>query len=62
MAHQSSGGFGVANVMPYSPESESRESRTQKSEPIDTMPSDYQRPGTDDEKEYQSLEEALLGE
>ena len=30
-------------------------------EPVDTMPSDYQPPGTDD-KEPQSLEEALLGE
>ena len=28
-------------------------------EPVDTMPSDYQPPGTDDEP--QSLEEALTG-
>ncbi len=28
----------------------------------DTMPSDYQPPGTDEEREPQSLEEALLGE
>ena len=31
-----------------------------KKEPVDTMPSDYQPPGTDD-KEPQSLEEALTG-
>ena len=31
-------------------------------EPEDTMPSDYQPPGVDEEKEPQSLEEALLGE
>ena len=29
-------------------------------EPVDTMPSDYQPPGTDD-NEPQSLEEALTG-
>ncbi len=29
-------------------------------EPVDTMPSDYQPPGTDDD-EPQSLEEALTG-
>tara|TARA_R100000008_G_scaffold70585_1_gene48204 strand:+ start:312 stop:467 length:156 start_codon:yes stop_codon:yes gene_type:complete len=29
-------------------------------EPVDTMPSDYQPPGTDN-KEPQSLEEALTG-
>ena len=29
-------------------------------EPVDTMPSDFQPPGTDD-KEPQSLEEALTG-
>ena len=31
-------------------------------EPVDTMPSDEQPPGVDDEWEPQSLEEALLGE
>ena len=35
-------------------------------EPVDTMPLDHQPPGVDEEKEeekeYQSLEEALLGE
>tara|TARA_R100000458_G_scaffold52326_1_gene53794 strand:+ start:279 stop:434 length:156 start_codon:yes stop_codon:yes gene_type:complete len=29
---------------------------------IDTNPSDKQPPGVDEEKEYESLEEALLGE
>ena len=61
MAHQSSGGFGVANVMPYSPESESRESRTQKSEPVDTSPSEEQPPGVDSDSTELSLEEALTG-
>ena len=31
-------------------------------EPEDTMPSDYQPPGVDEEREPQFLEEALLGE
>ena len=31
-------------------------------EPLDTNPSDKQPPGVDEEKEPQSLEEALLGE
>ena len=31
-------------------------------EPVDTNPSDKQPPGVDEEKEPQSLEEALLGE
>ena len=35
---------------------------TPNAEPKDTMPSDYQPPGVDEEKEHQSLEEALLGE
>ena len=30
-------------------------------EKADTMPSDYQPPGVDEEKEPQSLEEALTG-
>ena len=53
MAHQSQGGP-TAYVTSFSPEPEIKE-------PPDTMPSDYQPPGTD-EKEPQSLEEALLGE
>jgi len=31
-------------------------------EPVDTNPSDVQPPGVDEELEYNSLEEALLGE
>ena len=50
MAHQNSGRR--AFVYPYGPESE---------EKLDTMPSDKQPPGVD-EKPYESLEEALLGE
>ena len=30
-------------------------------EELDTMPSDYQPPGTDEEVDYNSLEEALTG-
>ena len=52
MAHQSQGGPS-AYVTSFSPEPEIKE-------PPDTMPSDYQPPGTD-EKEPQSLEEALTG-
>ena len=50
MAHQNP--TMMASVTSLSPEPE---------EQPDTMPSDYQPPGTD-EKEPQSLEEALLGE
>ena len=50
MSHQNAKGP-KAFVHPYGPE---------KDEEIDTMPSDYQPPGTD-EKEPQSLEEALAG-
>ena len=42
MAQQSAGGFGVAYPTPYSPEP--------KVEKLDTMPSDYQPPGVDEEK------------
>ena len=52
MAHQSQGGP-TAYVKSFSPEPEIKD-------PVDTMPSDYQPPGTD-EKEPQSLEEALTG-
>ena len=52
MAHQSQGGP-TAYVTSFSPEPEIKD-------PVDTMPSDYQPPGTD-EKEPQSLEEALTG-
>ena len=50
MSHQNSGM--TANVTSYSPEPEK----------LDTNPSDKQPPGVDEEKEPQSLEEALLGE
>ncbi len=51
MAHQNPAM--MASVTTLSPDVEE--------EPKDTMPSEYQPPGTD-EKEPQSLEEALLGE
>ena len=53
MSQQSKGGFGVANPIPYSPEP--------KGEKPDTLPSDKQPPGTDEEKwdEDISIEEAL---
>ena len=45
-----------AFVTSYSPEPEIKD-------PVDTMPSEYQPPGTDDDDDMpQSLEEALLGE
>ena len=43
-----------ANITSLSPEPEVKE-------PVDTMPSDYQPPGTDGDDEPQSLEEALTG-
>ena len=50
MSHQNAGN--PAQVYPYGPE---------KKEELDTMPSDYQPPGTDEEEnEPQSLEEALM--
>ena len=52
MSHQNS--TMMASVTSLSPEPERLK------EPVDTMPSDYQPPGTDD-KEPQSLEEALTG-
>ena len=50
MAHQSN--KVTASVTSLSPAPES----------VDTSPSDIQPPGVDEEKEPQSLEEALLGE
>ena len=50
MAHQTS--QNKAFVTSLSPEPEK----------VDTNPSDYQPPGVDEELEYNSLEEALLGE
>ena len=52
MAHQST--KAKAFVTSYSP------APVDIKDPVDTMPSDYQPPGTD-EKEPQSLEEALTG-
>ena len=53
MAQQSSTGFGVAHPVPFLKE--------QKVEKLDTMPSEKQPPGVDEEKfdEDISLEEAL---
>ena len=57
MAQQSTGGFGVANVTPVTPES--RLHNLPGKEQQDNTPSDSQPPGVDDEP--QSLEEALVG-
>ena len=54
MAHQSQGGP-TAYVTSFSPEPEVKDT-------VDTNPSDYQPPGVDEEVDYNSLEEALLGE
>ena len=54
MAHQSQGGP-TAYVTSFSPEPEIKD-------PVDTSPSDQQPPGVDEEVDYNSLEEALLGE
>ena len=51
MAHQNSKGA-KAFVHPYGPDTD-----VDIKDPPDTMPSDYQPPGTDEE--YESLEEAL---
>ena len=61
MAQQSTGGFGVANVTPISPDSRINNlPGYSKDESSDTSPSDIQPPGVD-EDEPQSLEEALTG-
>ena len=57
MSHQNSKG-GLASVYPYGVENH----HNKPEEHPDTMPSDKQPPGVDDEWEPQSLEEALLGE
>ena len=56
MAQQSTGGFGVANPVKYSPDPIDI-----KDPESDLTPSDSQPPGVDDDMP-QSLEEALLGE
>ena len=59
MAQQSMSGFGVANPVSYAPAPpETVDIR----DPKDTNPSEMQPPGVDEEREPQSLEEALLGE
>ena len=50
MSHQNAGM--TANVHPYGPDIKA---------PVDSTPSDSQPPGTDDDSEPQSLEEALTG-
>ena len=56
MGQQSKGGFGISNPVPYSPTDIAIK------DPGDTNPSDKQPPGVDEEVDYNSLEEALLGE
>ncbi len=60
MAQQSTGGFGVANITPVSPDSRINNLPGYSNDEPDLTPSDSQPPGVDDEP--QSLEEALLGE
>ena len=55
MAHQSS--VATAFVTRYSPEPESHHNKTE--EHPDTLPSDQQPPGVDQEIDYNTLEEAL---
>ena len=55
MAHQSS--VATAFVTRYSPEPESHHDKPE--EHPDTLPSDYQPPGVDEEINYNTLEEAL---
>ena len=50
MAQQNTGGFGVANPVPYTPEN------VDIKDPPDTLPSEQQPPGVDEELD---LEEAL---
>ena len=64
MAQQSSGR--VAFVTPMVPNSRTAQANQKLQadikEPTDTLPSDKQPPGVDEEVDYNSLEEALLGE
>ena len=55
MAHQSKNV--TAFVTSFSPENH----HNKPEEHPDTMPSDYQPPGVDEEVDYNSLEEALTG-
>ena len=55
MAHQTSGGFGLATPTQYSPSPDIKDPPQK-----DTTPSEMQPPGVDEEAP-QSLEEALMG-
>ncbi len=55
MSQQQSGGFGNATPVNYGMKPEIKDP-----EPVDTLPSDEQPPGVDEDMP-QSLEEALLG-
>ena len=57
MSHQNSRGA-VASVYPYGVVNH----HNKPEEHPDTLPSEYQPKGVDEDKEYESLEEALLGE
>ena len=57
MAHQSS--VATAFVTSYAPEPEAHHNKPE--EHPDTLPSEMQPPGVDDEVDYNSLEEALTG-
>ena len=61
MSHQNSRGA-VASVYPYGIVNHHNKPEEHKEERPDTMPSDYQPPGVDEEDDFpQSLEEALVG-
>ena len=60
MSHQNSKG-GFASVYPYGIENHHNKPEEHKEEHPDTMPSDYQPPGVDEEDFPRSLEEALVG-
>ena len=61
MSHQNSKGA-VASVYPYGIVNHHNKPEEHKEERPDTMPSDYQPPGVDEEDDFpQSLEEALVG-
>jgi hypothetical protein len=63
MSQQSTTGFGVAHPVQYSPSGEGiRDRKVDIKDPQDNTPSDSQPPGVDNEVDYNSLEEALLGE
>ena len=62
MAHQSpGGGFGNAYPVSFEPKPEVATIKVDPPEKPDTLPSDVQPPGVDEDTEYESLEEALTG-